>query len=214
MSYNNIRKGSASFGGARPISTGRRWILKHSGFALNLDDVPSITDGLFLPAGIPLVCDEATHIARPLKMAKVKSVNTKVIKIAPTTEFSLYPFTKGKTVIKLGATLSTSSSDKATIASVTSTGTETTITLSAAIAGLAAGDYIMVANSDGTTFGEPNAILATSVYKDADATAVFANAAIKLTDGEIYARRIPEMHDLVKEALRKAGCEFTFTQSY
>lgn len=213
MSYNNLRSGNFKLGSQRPISTGRRWVLKHSGFALPLENVPTAAEG-FLPAGIPLVCDEATHTATPLKIAKVEQVSSKVVSIALQDEYSLSPFLIGESVIKMGDTLTTAgTAAKITTIATSTDGKYTEITLSAAITGLEAGNYIMLSNSDGSTFGEPNALLAFPIYKDTDAVAVFGNAAIKLTDGEIYERRIPAMPALVKTALLNNGCDFTFSQS-
>lgn len=213
MSYNNLRNGTQTLGGKRPISTGRRWILKHSGFTLPLANVPLAKEG-FLPAGIPLVCDESNHTAVPLKIAKVVKVSGKTVTIALNDEFSLYPFLVGESVIKMGATLTTAGTASVIDAiSISADGKNTEITLSVAISGLAVDDYIMLSKDDGSTYGEPNAILAFPIYKDIDAIAVFGNAAIKLTDGEIYERRIPEMPELVKTALLNNGCSFTFSKS-
>lgn len=213
MSYNNLRSGSFTLGSQRPISTGRRWVMKHSGFALPLENVPTATEG-FLPAGTPLVCDETSHTAVPLKLAKVVKVSSKVVSIALQDEYSLSPFLIGESVIKMGATLTTAgTAAKITAIAPSTDGALTEITLSAAISDLAVDDYIMLSKSDGSTFGEPNALLAFPIYKDVDAVAVLGNAAIKLTDGEIYERRIPAMPTLVKTALLNNGCDFTFSQS-
>lgn len=213
MSYNNLRQGTQKIGGRRAISTGRRWILKHSGFALPLNNVPTAKEG-YLPAGIPLVCNETTHTANVLKLAKVVSVSTKTVTIALQDEFCLTPFMVGESVIKMGTDLTTGGTASTIDAIKTNTaGTATEIVLSAAISGLTAGDFLMLCNSDGSAFGEPNALLAFDLYKDEDAIAVTANAAIKLEDGEIYERRIPEMPALVKTALLNNGCEFTFSKS-
>lgn len=213
MSYNNLRQGSSKIGGRRPISTGRRWILKHSGFALPLENVPLAKEG-YLPAGIPLVCNESDHTAVPLKVAQVKKVSGKVVSIELSGEFSQHPFLAGENVIKMGATLETAGTASAIESvAVSEDGVYTELTLSSTITGLAVDDYVMLAKKDGSTYGKPNAILAFDLYKDEDAVAVFANAAIKLTDGEIYERRIPAMPELVKTALRENGCEFTFSQS-
>ena len=213
MSYNNLRNGNKTIGGKRPISTGRRWVLKHSGFALPLENVPLASEG-FLPAGMPLVCNESNHTATPLKIAKVVKVSGKVVSIALNDEFSLYPFLAGESIIKLGATLTTAGTASVIDAvAISADGANTELTLSKAIDGLAVNDYIMLSNADGSALGEPNAILAFPIYKDIDAVAVFGNAAIKLTDGEIYERRIPEMPVLVKTALLNNGCSFTFSKS-
>lgn len=205
---NEIKQGKKSIGGSRPIANGHNWLLRQSGFNIDVKYLPN--DG-YIPAGTPLVCDEATRSAKPLKIAKVTAVSTTEVSIALQTPFISAPFIVGESVMKLGANL-TATGTPATISKIENTTDATKITLSAEISGLAADDYIVLAEEN-KPVGVPNAIAPYDIVKESpDAVYKFTPAAIGFA-GEIFLRRIPAMPDVVKKALADSGCNFHWSES-
>lgn len=203
-----IKNGKKNIGGSRPIANGHNWLLRQSGFNIDVKYLPN--DG-YIPAGTPLVCDEATMTAKPIKIAKVTAVSTTEVSIALQTPFLSAPFIVGESVMKLGADL-TSTGTSTTITKIENGTDATKITLTAELSGLAANDYIILAEND-KPVGSPNAIAPYDIVKESpEAVCKFTPAAIGFA-GEIFLRRIPAMPELIKVALANAGCNFHWSES-
>lgn len=206
---NEIKIGSKSIGGSRPIANGHNWVMKQAGFNMPISYIP---DNSYIPAGTPLCCDEEKREALPLKIAKVMSVNGTKVSIALQTPYVTAPFSVGESVIKLGEDFTTAGT-AVTITAIEDTATVTEITLSAALTGLTANDFIVLANSDKKPVGTPNAIAPFDIVKeDNNSTYKFTAAAVSF-DGDIFLRRIPAMPELVKTALLNSGCKFHWSES-
>lgn len=205
---NEIKFSKKSIGGSRPIANGHNWLLRQSGFNIDVKYLPN--DG-YIPAGTALVCDETTMTAKPVKIAKVTAVSSTEVSIALQTPYITAPFIVGESVMKLGTDLTTAGTS-ATISKIENDTDVTKITLSAELSGLAANDYIILAESD-KPVGTPNAIAPYDIVKEStDAIYKFTPAAIGFA-GEIFLRRIPAMPELIKVALANSGCNFHWSES-
>lgn len=203
-----IKNGKRSIGGSRPIANGHNWVMKQAGFNVPISYIPN---GSYLPAGIPLVCDEKTREALPLKIAEVVSVSGTKVSIALQTPFVTAPFVVGESVMKLGSDLTTAGTT-ADISAIENTDSATEITLSAELS-LSEGDYIVLANSEKKPVGTPNAIAPFDIVKEDDGSTHKFTAAAVSFDGDIFLRRIPAMPELVKVALLNSGCKFHWSES-
>ena len=207
--YNNLVDKSRKFGSVIPITNGINWDIMQVGFNIDINMVPDVNNG-HLPAGMLLICDEATHSAVPFKIAQVVSVSSKNITIASNGDFCPAPFVVGESIMKMGADFTTAGTAQ-TISAIVTDADKTVITTSTALS-VAAGDYIILCKADGNQYGAPNAMLPFDAYKETGAFAITVPAARSI-DGDVFENRIPVIPDLAKTALINAGCRFGFSQS-
>ncbi len=197
-------KVSSQFGGTKVVFEG--WpSLYVGGFNFDLNDLPA--PGEVLPCGTPVIVDEVNRTIVPVITASVKSVNGTTI-VLDDLGFGNNPFKVGDTISELTSTTFTTASTK----SATVTAKDgCTLTISAAIDGLAAGDPIIVV--DGTSKkpkGNPNGLLPYDVVRDENAVAVDGDAAYA-NDRPVLTRRMPAINAAIKALLKEAGCSFIWS---
>lgn len=215
-----MKRKTASFTGTRPIFTGSPSIVQGGS---NLDVAnQAFAVGDVIPAGTLAIRDEAKRTVQIIKTAKVSEVDSE-----DATKVSLYVDEFYKPCFAVGDLVLVSGSAATTIASVPSIkaiekkGNAYVITLSAAIAGLKAGDVLEEVISDGQTSaksterGKANSVTICDVEVDEFETSVDVSA--DTMQYAMYERRVPPIPASQKDttgAFLNANPHIKLTQSY
>lgn len=219
-----MKRKTASFTGMRPIFTGSPSIVQ-GGF--NLDVVgQKFRVGDVIPAGTLAIRDEATRKVQVIKTAKVvvvDSENNKKVTLY-VDEFFAPCFAVGDSVLKAGAVTGTFASAP-TIASIdtgnclNNTGNVYVVTLSAAIAGLEAGDVIVEVVEDGSNNAKERGKANSVTFRDYEVsefeTAVDVSA--DTMQYALYERRVAPIPSSQKDStgmFLSANPHVKLTQSY
>lgn len=220
---NNLRtmkRKTASFTGTRPIFTGSPSIVQ-GGFNLDVES-QAFAVGDVIPAGTLAIRDEVARKVQVIKTAKVTEVDAEDAK-----KVSLYVDEFYKPCFAVGDLVLVSGSAATAIASVPSIkaiekkGNAYVITLSAAIAGLKAGDVLEEVISDGQTTaksterGKANSVTICDVEVDEFETSVDVSA--DTMQYAMYERRVPPIPASQKDAtgaFLNANPHIKLTQSY
>jgi hypothetical protein len=207
------------FGGIRPIINGTPAIGVAGGFNLDRSKV-SWPSGSIIPGGSLAEYDEATRLVTVLKAARVKSVDAGDAKIVTLdTDFIPAGFVAGDRVMKaVSGTFAAAPS----ITKVEDGNAGCVITLSAAIAGLAAGDAIFQVTGDGSGNAvlPVNAPQGLTVNAEAVGTAVgrFETGVDVTVDTKgymFYKRRIPPVPEaFISGIALKTNPNVLFTDAY
>lgn len=178
-----------SFTGHRPIFTGSPSIVQ-GGF--NLDrNAQRFADGDLIPGGSLAIFDEQTRLVKIIKTGEVLSVDATDAKIVTlvTDEFHQPVFATGDSVLK---TVSGTFANAPTITKVDKTDKKMVITLSAAIAGLQAGDTLIEvvegADDNAAVIGDANSVTITDVQVREYETAIDVSA--DTMQYALYERRV------------------------
>lgn len=209
MTNNVLTKYSNEVGGSKHIFTDAVETLIGGG---QFERASLPMDKQVLHAGTPILVDEITRLATVHYAFEVMDVAGAVIKVKKN---------GGSTVAKVGmfvmeapATVATTGT-AATIDEIDSTNADyDTLTLSAAITGLATGEMIVEANQTGAGAVVkviPNAIQVADLYMK-EGSYDWSFAAGYHTKGIVYERRIAPIIPCIKDELRKV-CFFRFSQS-
>lgn len=209
---NNYTKFSKNWGGVRKAYEGHEapWMLT-GGFKFpSLDVLPA--SGNVLPAFTPVKADEQARTIEPLYVFAVKTVDSasKTISVAKNEEG-----TRAKVGMKLivAPTDLTAAADAvATVTAIDSTADDVDVLTVDAVVGEANGTLVE-AGSDNKIKVVPNALIPYDTCVDEDAYALDGEAAWGATS-PVLERRIVAIPDVVKTALKDAGCVFRFSNKY
>ena len=206
---NNQTKWSKSWGGVVKCFESKPTLLP-GGFAFKLEDLP--LSGNVLPAASPVYCDETERSITPLYLFSVTNVDESENKIAVVKGFEGTRVKVGMKLIILGTDLSAAAESVMTVTAIDPSASDVdVITVDAKASGIKATDVIAEANSESKVKVIPNAITPYDTCVDEDGYACDGDGAWAVYDTPILERRIPVLPDVIKKALKDAGCVFRFS---
>ena len=206
---NNQTKWSKSWGGVVKCFESKPTLIP-GGFVFKLEDLP--LSGNVLPAASPVYCDETKRSITPLYLFSVTNVDESENKIAVAKGFEGTRVKVGMKLIILGTDLSAAAGAVMTVTAVDSTAADVdVITVDAKASGIKATDVIAEANSESKVKVIPNALTPYDTCVDEDGYACDGDGAWAVYDAPILERRIPVLPDVIKKALKDAGCIFRFS---
>ena len=206
---NNQTKWSKSWGGVVKCFESKPTLIP-GGFVFKLEDLP--LSGNVLPAASPVYCDEIKRTITPLYLFSVTNVDESENKIAVAKGFEGTRVKVGMKLIILGTDLSAAAGAVMTVTAVDSTAADVdVITVDAKASGIKATDVIAEANSESKVKVIPNALTPYDTCVDEDGYACDGDGAWAVYDTPILERRIPVLPDVIKKALKDAGCIFRFS---
>lgn len=199
-----MKRKKHSFTGMRPIFTGSPSIVM-GGFNLDVTG-QKFREGDTIPAGTPAIRNEATRLVQVIKTAKVVEVDPEDAKIITlyVDEFYAPCFAEGESVLKSDAITGTFAAAP-TITRIEEKGNIYRVTLSAAIAGLKAGDVIeeVVADTskNAATRGKANSVTIKDVEVSEFETAI--DVCADTMQYALYERRVAPIPASQKD---ETGC--------
>lgn len=206
---NNQTKWSKSWGGVVKCFESKPTLIP-GGFVFKLEDLP--LSGNVLPAASPVYCDEIKRSITPLYLFSVTNVDGSENKIAVAKGFEGTRVKVGMKLIILGTDLSAAAASVMTVTAIDSSASDVdVITVDAKASGIKATDVIAEANSESKVKVIPNALTPYDTCVDEDGYACDGDGAWAVYDTPILERRIPVLPDVIKKALKDAGCIFRFS---
>ena len=207
--FNNLTRWSKEWGGSRKCFESQPTILP-GGFKFELADLPG--KGNVLPAGSPVFCDEVARTITPLYLFQVTKVEADTKKVSVAKDMEGTRAKVGMSLIVLGNDLTQPASTSWKVVEVDSSDSQVDVlTLDAAITGITAASVLAEASDEKKVKVTPNAITPYDTCVDEDAFACDGDGAWAVYHTPVLERRIPVIPEVIKDALKKAGCIFRFS---
>ena len=206
---NNQTRWSKSWGGVVKCFESKPTIIP-GGFKFNLEDLP--LSGNVLPAASPVYCDEIKRSITPLYLFQVTKVEEAANKIAVAKGFEGTRAKVGMKLIILGTDLNVAAESVMTVTAIDSSASDVDVlTVDTKASGIKATDVVAEASSDNKVKVIPNALTPYDTCVDEDSYACDGDGAWAVYDTPVLERRIPVLPDVIKKALKDAGCIFRFS---
>lgn len=207
--FNNLTKWSKEWGGTRKCFESQPTILP-GGFKFELADLPA--KGNVLPAGSPVFCDEVARTITPLYLFQVTKVEAETKKVSVAKDMEGTRAKVGMSLIVLGSDLTKAASTAWKVTEVDSTDSQVDVlTLDADPTGITAESVLAEATGENKVKVVPNAITPYDTCVDEDSYACDGDGAWAVYQTPVLERRIPVIPEVIKKALKDAGCVFRFS---
>ena len=206
---NNKIRWSKNWGGTRKCFETKPTLLP-GGFNFDLKELP--VSGNVLPAGSPVFVDEEKRTISPLYLFEVKSVDNDAKTVTVVKSLEGTRAKVGMSLIILGNDLSVAAESAMKVTAIDSTADNVDVlTVDALSSNIKATDVIAEATSAKKVKVVPNALTPYDTCVDEDSFACDGDAAWAVYDTPVLERRIPVLPEVIKTALKKAGCIFRFS---